>query len=119
LPSESIEDSFASCYRPDDVADIQPTIDAASGRRSSAETVAELDTLDERIKQHLEGKRGHATRSRPDTDAPWTAPAPKISTSPAAGSSGTPAEIHCDGQGRRRSAPSHIGHAIGTRDGRR
>ncbi|HEY5193842.1 MAG TPA: hypothetical protein VIJ39_08235 [Solirubrobacteraceae bacterium] len=112
---ESIEDSFASSYKPDAVTDIQPTIDAASGRRNSAETIAELDTLDERTKQHLEGKRGHTTRSRPDADEPWTAPAPKVSTSPGAGSSSTPARLDCHEQGRRHSAPSHSVHAIGSR----
>lgn len=116
---ESIEDSFASSYNPDGVAGIQPTIDAASGRRNSAETIAELDTLDERIMQHLQGKQGRTTRSRPDADEPWTAPAPKVSTSPGAGSSSTPAGFDCDEQGRRHSAPSHSVHAIGAGTGAR
>jgi hypothetical protein len=73
---ESIEDAFATTYQPDAVADIQPTINTASGRTSAAETIAALDTLDERIREHLEAKQGRAARSGSDHDQPWTAPAP-------------------------------------------
>lgn len=73
---ESIEETFADSFRPGAVGDIQPTIDAASGRTSAAETVAALDTLDERIKQYLEAKRVRPARSTSDPDQPWTAPAP-------------------------------------------
>lgn len=70
---ESVQDTFADAYKPQAVDHIQPTIDTSSGRKSAAETIASLDTLDERIKQHLE-KRPAANRSRLDPDRPWSAP---------------------------------------------
>jgi len=73
--NESVEDAFAEAFHPDALTDIQPTIDAASGRTPAGETVTALDTLDERIRQHLESKRG-AGRSREDSEEPWTAPPP-------------------------------------------
>jgi hypothetical protein len=74
--NESVESAFAEAFKPDALADIQPTIDAASGRTSAAETVGALDFLDERIRQHLEGNRaGGQRRSGEDPDRPWTAPA--------------------------------------------
>ncbi len=72
----SVEEQFADAYRPDALADVQATIDKASGRTPAAETVADLDTLDERIKQHLEGQAGGGRGARLDPDAPWTVPAP-------------------------------------------
>jgi hypothetical protein len=72
--NESVEDAFADAFQPDALAEIQPTIDAASGRTPAGETVTALDTLDERIREHLESKRG-AGHSREDHDQPWTAPA--------------------------------------------
>jgi hypothetical protein len=71
---ESVEDTFADAYRPQAINDTQATIDASSGRTDAAETIAALDTLDERIKQHLE-KHASDDRSRFDPDRPWTAPA--------------------------------------------
>jgi hypothetical protein len=75
--NESVETAFADSFKPDALADVQPTIDTASGRTPAAETVKELDFLDERIRQHLEGNTG-ATPGPSDTDPeqPWTAPAP-------------------------------------------
>lgn len=72
----SVEEQFADAYRPDALADVQATIDKASGRTPAAVTVADLDTLDERIKQHLEGQSGSSGGSASDPEAPWTAPAP-------------------------------------------
>ena len=79
--NESVETAFADSFHPDTLDKIQPTIDTASGRTPAAETVAALDTLDERIRQHLEGKSGaKRPRSDGDPDQPWTAPAPKLET---------------------------------------
>jgi hypothetical protein len=73
---ESIEDAYATSYKPDAVASIQPAIDAASGRASATETITQLNTLDDRIRKHLEAKQGHSRGSSVDPDRPWSAPAP-------------------------------------------
>ena len=74
--NESVETAFADSFRPDALVDVQPTIDAASGRTPAAETVGALDFLDERIRQHLEGNKGSTqSRSSDDPDRPWSAPA--------------------------------------------
>jgi hypothetical protein len=73
---ESVEEHFASAYNPDAVSEIQPTIDAASGRTDAAETIRALDTLDERIKQHLEGKHTTEQAPRNGTVEPWNQPLP-------------------------------------------
>jgi hypothetical protein len=62
------------------LVDIQPTIDAASGRTPAAETLSALDFLDERIRQHLEGNKGPRRRPDNDPDQPWTAPAVDLDT---------------------------------------
>ncbi len=54
--NESVEEHFAQAFKPKAITDIQSTIDQASGRTSAAEIIAGLDTLDQRIKKHLEGK---------------------------------------------------------------
>jgi hypothetical protein len=73
---ESIEDVYATSYKPDKVTDIQPAIDAASGRADATETITQLDTLDDRIRQHLEATHGRKQGSGADHDRPWSAPAP-------------------------------------------
>ena len=73
---QSVEEQFAGAFHPDPLPDVQTTIDNASGRTPAAETVAALDTLDERIKRHLEGKSGSGGGQRMDPDQPWTMPAP-------------------------------------------
>lgn len=78
----SVEEQFADAFRPDALDDIQATIDTASGRKTAAETIAELDTLDERIKQHLEGQASSRTGARSDPEEPWTAPAPSAPRGP-------------------------------------
>ena len=70
---ESVEEQFADAFHPDALGDVQATIDKASGRVAAADTVAALDTLDERIKEYLEGKAGGGKAT---ADEPWTAPAP-------------------------------------------
>jgi hypothetical protein len=102
---ESIEDAFASAFHPDAVADIQPTIDASSGRASAAETITALDTLDERIKQHLEAKQGRTGRLHPDTDRPWTAPAPRMREPACESSPSRRTTPECEEPGRRHSTP--------------
>jgi hypothetical protein len=74
----SVEEQYPAAYRPDALADVQATIDKASGRTPAAETVADLDTLDERIKQHLEGQTGQGGGAVFDPEAPWTTPAPAV-----------------------------------------
>jgi hypothetical protein len=70
---ESVEEQFADAFHPDALGDIQATIDKASGRTSAADTVAALDTLDQRIKDYLEGKAGGGKAT---AEEPWTAPPP-------------------------------------------
>jgi hypothetical protein len=79
---ESIEDAYATSYHPDKVTDIQPTIDAASGRADATETITQLDTLDRRIREHLEAKPGRKQDSGADPDRPWSAPAPSVMSQP-------------------------------------
>jgi hypothetical protein len=74
--NESVEEHFPTAFKPGAVPDIQPTIDTASGRTSAAETVKALDTLDERIKQNLQGEE-KAKGSGEDADQPYSAPAPE------------------------------------------
>jgi hypothetical protein len=76
LRNESVEEHFAQACKPDAITDIQPVIDEASGRTAAAETVKELDTLDERIKKTLKGKK-KAESSDENADQPYSAPAPK------------------------------------------
>jgi hypothetical protein len=56
----AVTDLFADAYRPEQVLTIQPTIDTASGRVNSQETIRALDTLDERIRAHLASKTDKA-----------------------------------------------------------
>jgi hypothetical protein len=74
--NESVEEHFAIAFKPEAIGDIQPTIDTASGRTSAAETVKALDTLDERIKQSLQGDKT-AEGSGEDAERPYSAPAPE------------------------------------------
>jgi hypothetical protein len=78
--NESVETTFADYFRPNALADVQATIDAASGRTPAAETVGALDFLDERIRQYLEDNKGETQRSDNDPDQPWTAPALDLDT---------------------------------------
>lgn len=73
---ESVEELFAGAFHPDALPEVQTMIDKASGRAPAAETVAALDTLDERIKTYLEGQRagGAGSEAASDADQPWTAP---------------------------------------------
>jgi hypothetical protein len=72
---ESVEEHFADAFKPHALPGVQPIIDAASGRTTAAETVTALDTLDERIKAHLESKSASTGRPCEDPDQPWTASA--------------------------------------------
>jgi hypothetical protein len=73
--NESVEEQFGHAFKPERVSEIQPVIDAASGRTPAAETVEALDTLDERIMHHLLGARtGSPTTPEDDIDNPWSAP---------------------------------------------
>jgi hypothetical protein len=61
----AVTELFADAHHPEHVADIQPTIDQASGRASAAETIRALDTLDERIRAHLTTKAAGTKASEP------------------------------------------------------
>jgi hypothetical protein len=98
--NESVEDAYPDAYRPNAVVESQPIIDKASGRTPSAETIAALDALDERIKEHLEGNRGRTRRSA-DTDRPWAAPVPRLRDTDC---SASPSTEECQETGRRHSA---------------
>ena len=75
--NESVEEHFADAFKPEMVDEIQPAIDAASGRAPAAGTVEALDTLDERIKYHLdEVARTSPPPAGEDIDGPWSAPPP-------------------------------------------
>lgn len=57
-----VTDLFASAHHPEKVPLVQGAIDEASGRTSARETIQALDTLDERILQHLTASlRNHET----------------------------------------------------------
>jgi hypothetical protein len=96
----SVEEQFADAFHPDALDDVQATIDKASGRTPAAETVADLDTLDERIKQHLEGQSGRGGGARSDPEAPWTAPAPS--------EHGPRASLIVRGRGKHSTAPRRL-----------
>jgi hypothetical protein len=103
--NESVEDAFGDAFRPDAVAAAQPAIDAASGRTDAAETIAALDTLDARIKEHLESRQGgggRRLRSVEDSDQPWVAPARRPSGEHCATPSSSGSE--CSERGRRHPA---------------
>lgn len=104
--NESVEDAFPDAFRPQAVADAQPVIDAASGRISSAETVAALDTLDARIAEHLQGSSGRKRpRSLEDSEKPWTAPARRLPEPECQRAPGASA-ADCDEHGQRHSTPT-------------
>lgn len=62
----AVTDLFADAYLPEQVPTIQPTIDKASGRVNSQETIRALDSLDERIRAHLTNKTGATKASGPE-----------------------------------------------------
>jgi len=119
--NESVEEHFAEAFKPDALPDIQSTIDAASGRTAAAETIKALDTLDERIKQHLEGEEKANQEGRPgeDTDQPWTAPAPQVRTPASDSSSNRPTTGECEGAGSQHSTPIEHRNRSRARDGER
>ncbi len=116
---ESIEDAYATSYHPDKVTGIQPAIDAASGRADATETISQLDTLDQRIREHLEAKQGRKQGSGADADRPWSAPAARRVRGPACDNAPSqPAE--CTEPGRRHPAPlSVLASRPPVRDGER
>jgi hypothetical protein len=77
--NESVEEHFAHAFKPESVREIQPTIDEASGRGPAPATVKALDTLDERIKDHLLKTRATSPETASeDMDGPWSAPPPPV-----------------------------------------
>jgi hypothetical protein len=65
----AVPDLLADAYQPGRVAHAQPTIDEASGRTPAAQTIAALDTLDERIKSHLSKQNSNSPRDSRDAGA--------------------------------------------------
>ncbi len=53
LRTLSVTDLYRDVYKPETVPEIQPIIDHASNRKDATETLTRLDTLDERIEEHL------------------------------------------------------------------
>jgi hypothetical protein len=49
----AITDVYPAAYKPDHVPEIQPIIDRASHRQEARETITRLETLDDRIEEHL------------------------------------------------------------------
>ncbi len=78
----AITDLYTDAHHPEQIAAIQPLIDKASGRTDAAETITALDTLDQRIHDHLasngdpspagqQGAAGRSTMPRlPDPEDP-------------------------------------------------
>lgn len=94
--TESVQDAFPDAYNPDAIPEIQPIIDKASSRLSTADTIAALDTLDQRIQEHLEARAG-TRRQRDESDQPWSAPAQRRTPIPHCHS------VQADCEGRQHS----------------
>lgn len=60
IRTRSVPELYPDAYHPDRAPSVQPVIDTASGRNPARETLAALDTLDERILEHLAGHSDHA-----------------------------------------------------------
>jgi hypothetical protein len=82
-----VAEQLGDACQPDRVAGMQATIDEASGRTEAAQTIKALETLDQRIKDHLskqkpqkeneEGETAGAEGSETDAVQPWRGtPAP-------------------------------------------
>jgi hypothetical protein len=72
-----VTDQFPDAYKPDQVAETQATIDTASGRTDAMETIAALESLDERIFEHLTKQRKATTdAASKESHQPWSAPPP-------------------------------------------
>jgi hypothetical protein len=72
-----VTEQFADAYKPDRVIEMQATIDEASGRTDATKTIADLETLDERIAEHLSKETKATTNAtEKDSNRPWSAPPP-------------------------------------------
>ena len=79
----AVTDLFSDAYKPEKVADIQPLIDEASGRKDAAETIRELDTLDERIYEHLKPQtEEESSGTGEDTQGPVRSEVPQLPAQP-------------------------------------
>jgi hypothetical protein len=58
-----VEQRLPGVFCPDQLQDIQPLIDQASGRTSTKQTIEDLDTLDQRIHAHLTGTQDQQSPS--------------------------------------------------------
>jgi hypothetical protein len=83
--SVPLREQLGDADKPDQADAVQATIDQASGRTDATETIKALNTLDARIKAHLE-KQQHAPKTKksatdePDPSRPWRAPATSTSS---------------------------------------
>ncbi len=79
IHTRSVPDLYPDAYRPDQVPAVQPTIDQASDRRAASETLAALETLDERIQEHLNrGADHHQVGAPPALAVPERSPMPRL-----------------------------------------
>jgi hypothetical protein len=79
IHTRSVPDLYPDAYQPDSVPSIQPVIDEASGRQQATETLAALDTLDQRIQEHLARRPDNPQASgRAAQNEPGRAPMPKL-----------------------------------------
>jgi hypothetical protein len=60
----SVDEMWAHCHQPDGVGDLDAAVDRTAGRRPIRDTAAELDTLDGRILERVQGQAAAAPASR-------------------------------------------------------
>jgi hypothetical protein len=81
----AVTDLHSDAYKPGKVADIQPLIDEASGRKDAAATIRELDTLDDRIYEHLKPQTETEedwSGTGEDTQGPMRSEVPQLPAQP-------------------------------------
>jgi len=85
LRTLSVTDLYRHAYRPEAIGEIQPIIDQASKREEAVATLTRLDTLDERIEEHLTtGRKNGAQRATENAGEALSAPVvPDLPAQPA------------------------------------
>ena len=78
IHTRPVPDLYPDAYHPDLTPDIQPVIDEASGRRQTAGTLEALDTLDERIHEHLTSQPNQKQAAAGGHGEPRRSPLPKL-----------------------------------------
>jgi hypothetical protein len=77
----AVTDLFAAEHKPEQAPAIQPVIDQASGHKDAAETISQLDTLDERICDCLKS-RGDAKKTSAEGQGPARSAVPQLPAQP-------------------------------------